>query len=936
MDTQDPIADPFTEAEPKPAGGRTLYLVDGSGYIFRAFHALPPLPRADGVQINAVLGFTNMLVKLLQDISADRLAVIFDAGRNSFRNEIYPEYKANRGETPPELIPQFPLVREATRAFNVPAIELDQYEADDLIASYAKAAAAQGDRVVIVSSDKDLMQLVSEQVTMLDPIKNRPIGPAEVFEKFGVSPDKVVDVQALCGDPTDNVPGVRGIGVKTAAELITTYGSLDALLARAGEIKQPKRRESLIEGEKAARLSRELVTLKDDIALPVAIDDLAKHKYEPETVRAFLTSQGFRTLLGRLENDFKTKAAQAAESAAEPGSAPRVTAVAMKPRAYALVQDLAGFDGWLARASGAGILALSCQIEADELVGVALALDEGEACYVPLAHVAAPSAELDLAGTARPPQIPIGAALDRLRPLLADPALLKIGHDIKRDMHVLHRHGLAVTPVDDTGLISFVLEGGLHGHDLDELTSLHFGHEMKRLKDVTGSGKARLARAQLPPADMLDYAAEQADMALRLHRCLKPRLASDHMVTVYERIERPLIGIVAEMERAGIKVDRAGLKRLSSDFSQKLAGLEDEIYKLAGHEFNIGSPKQLGQVLFEEQKLPGMRRTKTGDYSTDSGVLEPLVEEGHALPARVLDWRQIAKLKSTYADALVEQINPDTGRVHTSFSLTGAATGRLSSTDPNLQNIPVRTEEGRKIRGTFIAEEGTRLLSVDYSQIELRLLAEMAEMEVLKEAFRAGIDIHALTASQVFGVPLESMDRETRRKAKAINFGIIYGISPFGLANNIGTDQATAKSFIAAYFERYPGIRAYMDKQRDYARQHGFVKTLFGRKVHIQGIADRNPARRGFAERQAINAPLQGSAADIVKRAMRRIPAALSEAGLTGRMLLQVHDELLFEVPEPELAATSALVIRLMQGAAGLSLPLVAEAGVGASWAEAH
>jgi DNA polymerase-1 len=935
MDTQDPILDPFSEAEPKPAGGRTLYLIDGSGYIFRAFHALPPLPRADGVQINAVLGFTNMLVKLLQDVGADRLAVIFDAGRTNFRNDLYPEYKANRGETPPELIPQFPLVREATRAFNVPAIELDQYEADDLIASYAKAAAAQGDRVIIVSSDKDLMQLVSENVTMLDPIKNRPIGPAEVFEKFGVSPDKVVDVQALCGDSTDNVPGVRGIGVKTAAELITTYGSLDALLERAHEIKQPKRRESLIAGADAARLSRELVKLKDDIALPVAIDDLAKHKYDSETVRAFLTSQGFRTLLGRLENDFKTKAAQAAE-AAEPGPAPRVTAVAMKPRAYALVQDLAALDSWLAAANAAGVLALACQMADEEIVGVALAVGEGEACYIPLGHAAAASVELDLAGTAAPPQIPIAAALGRLRPLLADPALLKIGHDIKRDMHALHRHGIAIAPVDDTSLISFVLEGGLHGHDLDELTSLHFGHEMKRLKDIAGSGKARLGLAQLPPAEILDYAAEQADMALRLHRCLKPRLAQDHMVTVYERIERPLIGIVAEMERAGIKVDRAGLNRLSADFTQKLAGLEHEIHRLAGHEFNIGSPKQLGQVLFEEQNLPGMRRTKTGDYSTDSGVLEPLAEEGYELPARVLDWRQIAKLKSTYADSLVLQINPDTGRVHTSFALTGAATGRLSSTDPNLQNIPVRTEEGRKIRATFIAEEGTKLLSVDYSQIELRLLAEMAEMEVLKEAFRAGIDIHALTASQVFGVPLESMDRETRRKAKAINFGIIYGISPFGLANNIGTDQATAKSFIAAYFERYPGIRAYMDKQREFARQHGFVKTLFGRKVHIQGIADRNPARRGFAERQAINAPLQGSAADIIKRAMRRIPGALGAAGLTGRMLLQVHDELLFEVPEAELAATSALVIAVMQGAASLSLPLVAEAGIGASWAEAH
>ena len=937
MDQVDSVPDSARRPSATARGARHLFLVDGSGYIFRAFHALPPMTRGDGTPVNAVFGFTNMLIKLLEDTKADRLAVIFDASEHTFRNELYADYKAHRPEAPPELVPQFSLIREAVRAFNVPCIELKGYEADDLIASYAKAAVAAGDDVTIVSSDKDLMQLVNDHVLMLDPIKNRRIGVDEVKERFGVGPDKVVHVQALCGDPTDNVPGVRGIGVKTAAELINQYGDLDGLYAHVGEIKQPKRRETLQENEKNARLSLELVTLKDDVALPLPIDALVKHVPDVETLRAFFQAQEFRKLIERLDGGLIVRGAEAGAAAPAPAAAATENVVEASPVRYALVQDAAALDGWIARARDQGFVGLAAVAGGTRLeptlVGLALALGDGDACYLPLGHVAPGAAPgLDLAGGAAPKQLKAAAALERLAPLFADPAVLKIGHDVKRVLRALP--DAAVTPFDDVMLLSYALEGGLHGHDLDELAQLHLGHAMVELKGLVGSGKSQIDVAAVPLEAALGYAAQLADDALRLHKRLKPMLVGARVTALYETIERPLVPIIAVMEQRGVKVDRAALKRLSGEFAQRIAGLESEIFKLAGHSFNIGSPKQLGVVLFEEQKLPGGRRSKNGDWSTHSDILDPLSEE-HDLPARVLDWRQTSKLKSTYTDALVEEIDR-AGRVHTTYSLAVASTGRLSSNDPNLQNIPVRTDEGRLIRSAFVAEKGCKLLSVDYSQIELRLLAEIADIALLKEAFRGGVDIHALTASQVFDVPLADLDKQTRNKAKAINFGIVYGISAFGLAKYLDCTQGEAQDYIRAYFEKYPGVRVYMDECKAFARRHGFVRTLFGRKCHVPGINEKNPAKRGFAERQSINAPIQGSAADIIKRAMVRVPDALTAVKLDAKMLLQVHDELLFEVPDNQVEDTAEVVRRVMENAVALSVPLVAEAGSGATWAEAH
>ena len=931
-----PDADAMTEPQ-KP---KHVYLIDGSGYIFRAFHALPPLSRADGTPVNAVLGFTNMLLKLVADSDADHIAVIFDTARETFRNRIYPAYKAHRPETPPELVPQFALIREATRACNVAAVELPDYEADDLIATYARLATAAGATVTILSSDKDLMQLVNDRVAMLDPIKNRPIGPAEVAEKFGVGPDKVVDVQALAGDSSDNVPGVPGIGVKTAAELIRTYGDLDTLLARAAEIKQPKRREALLANADQARISRELVRLRDDAPVTTSLDSFARREPDVEKLLAFLRENGFRSVIARVESQLvRPRAAPAAPRAAQPQAA-----------AYELVQDLGQLERWIGRAKAAGAVAFDTETTSldpmkAELVGFSLAVEPGRACYVPLAHKAPggpPPAGLDF-GENRAPvpqQIPFDAALARLKPLLEDPGVLKIGQNLKYDMAVAARYGLAIAPYDDTMLLSYVLEGGAHGHGMDELASLHLGHTTIKYGDVAGSGKAQVTFDYVPLDKACDYAAEDAEVTLRLHRHLRPRLLRERLVAVYETMDRPLIPVVMAMERAGVKVDRDELRRLSADFARRLGELEIAIHRLAGREFNIGSPKQLGEVLFDEMGLAGGIKGKTGAYATGADRLEELAAQGHDLPARVLDWRQLAKLKSTYADALVTQIDPNTGRVHTSFALAATTTGRLSSTDPNLQNIPIRTEEGRKIRRAFIAETGMKLLSVDYSQIELRLAAHMADVGPLKAAFRDGADIHALTAAQVFGVSVEGMDPMVRRRAKAINFGIIYGISPFGLAQQLGIEQGEAKAYIDAYFARYPGIRDYMERTKAAARQAGYVTTLFGRRCYVPGINDKNPARRSFMERAAINAPLQGTAADIVKRAMIRVPPALETAGLSARMLLQVHDELLFEAPADEAAETAAVVRAVMEAAAlpavELAVPLVADSGIADNWADAH
>jgi DNA polymerase-1 len=925
-----------------------LFLIDGSGYIFRAFHALPPLSREDGTPINAVLGFTNMIYKLMNETDADAIAVVFDAGRSSFRNDLYGDYKAHRPEAPPELVPQFAMIRDATRAFNLPSIELAGFEADDIIATYARQAAAAGAEVTIVSSDKDLMQLIGERIGMLDPIKNRRIGAPEVMEKFGVTPDKMIEVQALIGDPTDNVPGVHGIGVKTAAELINAYGDLETLLAHAGEIRQPKRREALIENAKLARLSRELVRLRDDVPVPEPLEALKLRPYDPQPLIAFCRANQFRALLARLEGRAAGEPAPVRSTAPAARPAPPPVSPQAALQQYTMIVEPGALDAWCAEAVAAGSFALQA-VASDsdanraDLVGLALALAPGRVAYVPLGH-RAPAAQGDLMAAAAPAeaprQIPLEAALAALKPLLEDEAVLKIGFDSKRDMVLLERFGVRLGPIDDAMLLSYVLEGGAHGHGLDELAELHLARTPLKLAVVAGSGRARLPLAELAPAAILDYACQQADIALRLHLLLRPRLVQERLVTVYETIERPLVAPVAEMEYAGISVDREELKRLSRDFAERIGQFELQIYKLAGREFNIGSPKQLGEVLFDEMSLGAGRKGKTGAYATGAEVLEELAAQGHDLPARVLDWRQLSKLKSTYTDALVEEINPRTGRVHTCFALAVASTGRLSSNDPNLQNIPIRTEEGRKIRRAFVASKGHKLLSVDYSQIELRLAADMAGIEPLRQAFAEGVDIHALTASQVFGLPVAGMDPMVRRRAKAINFGIIYGISPFGLAAQLSIPQAEAKAYIEAYFARYPGIRDYMERTKLVARKQGYVTTLFGRRCHVPGINDKNPARRSFMERASINAPLQGTAADIIKRAMIRIPPALAAARLTGRMLLQVHDELLFEVPEAEVEATATLVRRVMEGAAGpaveLAVPLVAESGIGDNWAAAH
>ena len=896
------------------------------------------MTRGDGTPVNAVYGFTTMLMKLLADTDADRICVVFDKARKTFRSDIYPDYKAHRPPPPDELIPQFELVREATRALNVAQIDMDGFEADDLIATYTRLARENGARVTIVSSDKDLMQLVGDGVEMFDAMKNRVIGPKEVEEKFGVGPDKVVDVQALAGDSSDNVPGVQGIGVKTAAQLIHEYGDLDTLLERAGEIKQPKRRQRLIEEADNARVSRDLVRLRDDAPVETTLDTFAKQEPDPDTLLGFLREQAFKSLLAKVEGQLGT--ASSAEATAP--------VAGLGKAEYLLVTEPAELARWVAEAHDAGVVAVDTETTSldamrAELVGFSLCITPERACYVPLAHKqGAAQGGFDFGdghgggGTGLVPgQMPEKEGLQLLRELLADDSVLKVGHNIKYDIQVLAKYDIPVHPVDDTMVLSYVLEGGLHGHGMDELARLHFDHESIKYKDLVGTGKNQVTFDFVPLEAARDYAAEDALVTLQLHRLLKPRLLAERMVTVYETLERPLIPILESMERAGIKVDAGALKTLSDDFARRLADLEGEIHKLAGRDFNVGSPKQLGEILFDEMGLEGGKKGKTGAYSTGAGVLEDLAAQGHDLPARVLDWRQLAKLKSTYTDALIGQVNPDTGRVHTSFAMTATSTGRLASSDPNLQNIPVRTEEGRKIRRAFVPEPGFTLLSADYSQIELRLLAHVADIEALKDAFHAGLDIHAMTASEVFGVPVEGMDPAVRRRAKAINFGIIYGISAFGLANQLGIGRGEAAGYIDAYFERFPGIRAYMDRTKEEAKQ-GFVTTLFGRKCHVKGILDKNPQARGFAERAAINAPIQGGAADIIKRAMARLPAALSEAGLSARMLLQVHDELVFEVLEGETDETAALVRGVMEGAASLQVPLVVDVGTGTNWDEAH
>ncbi len=918
-----------------------LYLVDGSAYIFRAYHALPPLTRkTDGLPIGAVSGFCNMLSKLVDDVrddgEVDYFAVIFDAARKTFRNDIYPEYKAHRPPAPEDLVPQFPLVKRASEAFNLATIEMPGFEADDVIATYARQAREAGMQVTIVSSDKDLMQLVGGGVFMLDPMKQRQIGPDEVHEKFGVGPDRVIDVQALCGDATDNVPGVPGIGVKTAALLINEYGDLDGVLARAEEIKQPKRRQNLIEHADLARVSRELVTLKDDVPVEQSLDTLGLREPEAEVLLGFMAEMGLERLAGRIAQRLGGEIPAAEAAAAEDTAAAE--------RDYQCIQKLDELAAWIEKARDAGIVAVDTETTSldamtADLVGVSLSVTPGQACYIPLGHKGpVPDGELDLGGAAdtAPEQIPLDQALELLRPLLAEPAVLKVGQNLKYDMLVLRRYDVEVTPFDDTMLLSYVTEGGMHGHGMDELSKLHLDIAPIPFKEVAGSGKSQITFDQVPLEKAVEYAAEDADLTLRLHQYLKPQLLQARKNTVYETLERPLVPVLVDMERAGILVDRAELARLSADFAGRIVTLEEQIHELAGEAFNVNSPKQLGEILFDKMSIPGGKKTKTGAYGTGADVLEGLAAQGHDLPVRVLEYRQLAKLKSTYTDALQNQINATTGRVHTSYAMAATSTGRLASTDPNLQNIPVRTEEGRRIRKAFIAAPGHKLLSADYSQIELRILAHIADITALRQAFHDGLDIHAMTAAQVFDLPIEDMDPMIRRRAKAINFGIIYGISAFGLANNLGIARGEAQDYINAYFERYPGIRAYMEKTKESCRELGYVETIHGRRVHMPGINDKNGARRGFHERAAINAPIQGSAADVIRRAMVAMPGALRAAKLNATMLLQVHDELIFEVPEAEVEDTVAVARRVMEGAAHLSVPLVVDAGIGDSWDEAH
>ncbi|MCM8737292.1 DNA polymerase I [Azospirillum sp. A1-3] len=961
-----------TEAKTTPGGttsggdGSGLYLVDGSGFIFRAFHALPMLTRPDGTPVNAVLGFSNMLLKLLADAKAEAVAVVFDSKRLNFRNEFYPDYKAHRPEPPEELKPQFALIREATEAFCLPCLELEGFEADDLIATYARLAQEAGRQVTIVSSDKDLMQLVRPGVGMFDPMKNKSIGPDEVFEKFGVPPEKVVDVQALAGDSVDNVPGVPGIGVKTAAQLITEYGDLEALLANAEKIKQPARRQKLIEFADLARVSRRLVLLDDQVPPPKPLDELRVREPDHQKLIDFLRAQGFRSIVSRVEMEMQ-KDGRIADGAAgglpSPGSVPapavKSPAPAESPAAedrparktvlhvpevrYELVQDADALRRWVERARETGVLAVDTETDSltpatATLVGVSLSTEPGIACYIPLAHGASTAAagQLDFDAPPPPKQIPTDEAMAILKDVLEDPSVLKIGHNFKFDHQLFARNGIKVSPVDDSMLISYVLEGGSHGHGMDELAELHLAYTPIPFKEVCGTGKNQITFDRVPLDKALAYAAEDADITLRLWTLLKPRLVDDRMVTVYETLDRPLVPVVADMERAGVRIDKKALSDLSQSLSVRLAEIEKDVHALAGQTFNIGSPKQLGEILFDTLKLGTGKKGKTGAYSTDSSVLEELAEQGHTIAQRVLDWRQLAKLKSTYTDALQEKISPVTGRVHTAFALAATNTGRLSSTDPNLQNIPVRTEEGKKIRRAFVAAPGHKLLSVDYSQIELRLVAEMANIQALKDAFRDGLDIHAATAAQVFGIPLEQMTPDIRRKAKAINFGIIYGISGFGLGRQLGIAPGEANAFIKTYLERFHELKVWMEATKAFARQHGYVVTLFGRRCYMPGIQEKNAARRAFAERQAINAPIQGTAADIMKRAMNRMPGALAAAGSNARMLLQVHDELLFEVPEAEVEDAARIVREVMEGAAHLGVPLVAEAGIGDNWEEAH
>lgn len=926
--------------------GHHLHLIDGSAFIFRAYHALPPLTRkSDGLPVGAVAGFCNMLQRYVEGNNGPdaptHVAVIFDHSGKSFRNQMYDKYKANRPPTPEDLVPQFPLTRDATRAFNISCKEVEGFEADDIIATLATQARNAGGSCTIISSDKDMMQLVGGGVFMLDAMKNKLIDREGVVEKFGVYPERVVDVQALAGDSADNVPGAPGIGIKTAALLVNEFNTLEELLDRANEIKQPKRRESLLDNRAQIELSKRLVQLDCDMDLDFTLDDLEVMDPVPKDLLSFLAKMEFRTLTKRLAEQMGAEAPliESSVEAEQKNLSPKAPPIDAEK--YETICDASALQKWIDSVYSRGYVAIDTEttglndMRAD-LVGISLCIEAGSAAYLPLRHRDGEVDDLFATDRLIEGQMDLADALGMLKPMLEDPAIMKIGQNMKYDAKILARVGIKINPIDDTMLISYAQNGGLHNHGMNFLSERYLDHVPIPIKTLLGTGKSAITFDSVPIDEATRYAAEDADITLRLWQNLKPKLHLKKVTTVYETLERPLVPILVEMEMNGIKVDRDSLSRMSNGFAQKMAALEFEIHELAGRSFNLGSPKQLGEILFDEMSMPGGKKGKTGAYATGVDVLEELAME-HVLPGRVLDWRQLSKLKSTYTDALQEHIHPETGRVHTSYSIAGTSTGRLASTDPNLQNIPIRSEDGRKIREAFVADTGNSLVALDYSQIELRILAHIADIGTLKQAFADGIDIHSLTASQMFDVPLAEMTPEIRRKAKAINFGVIYGISGFGLARNLRIPRAEAQAFIDTYFKRFPEIRTYMDDTVMFAKENGYVKTLFGRKIHTPEIGAKGP-HAGFAKRAAINAPIQGTAADVIRRAMIRMPDAIS--GIPAKMLLQVHDELLFEVENSAVDQLKLVAKEVMEQASlptiKLDVPLIVDAGVGQNWAEAH
>ncbi len=913
-----------------------FYLIDGSGYIFRAYYALPPLTRkSDGLPTGAVSGFCSMLFKLLEDSKSNQnlqkpthFAVIFDSARKTFRNDIYSDYKANRSEAPDDLAPQFEYIRKSVLAFNLPSVELMNYEADDLIATYVDEILTIGAKVTIVSSDKDLMQLYKKNVRIFDPMKNKFILEEDIFNKFGVDASKVIDVQALAGDSSDNVPGVPGIGVKTAAELINKYGTLEKLLKSADEIKQNKRRETLIENKDKALISKQLVTLMHDAPVNQKLEDFRLKEIDKDKLYKFLREMEFNRLLS-----------SAISAYGEPNFLSSKTEVQDKQKEitkknYSLISEIDELDDWIKEAEEVGELAIDTETTSVDphqasLVGISLSSKVGKACYIPVGHKSKKNLDKK-------------SVISKLKPLLEDPSIKKIGQNIKFDFIILYREGISISPMEDTMLMSYVLDAGKNRHNMDTLSELHLGHKTTTFKELVGSGKKEINFSDVELDKAKDYAAEDADITFRLYKKFIKNLKSEKMINIYEIFEKPMIEILAFMEMKGIKIDSNFLKSLSLKFEKKIEKLEKEIFKIAQKEFNIGSPKQLGDIIYNDLKIAGLKKTRKGGFATNASVLEDLAFKGHKFPQLVLDWRQVSKLKNTYSDALPEHVNPTTKRVHTSFLLAATTTGRLASSDPNLQNIPIKSEDGKDIRKAFIAEKNHTLISADYNQIEMRILADLAGVKELKKAFKNNEDIHSLTASQIFNIEIKKVDQDQRRKAKAINFGIIYGISQYGLAKQINVSNYEAEEFLNAYFAKFPEIKIYMDDTIKFCRKSGYVNNIFGRRSHFNAINDKNFNVRNFQERAAINAPIQGSASEIMRLAMIRLQKNLSEnKKLKSKMLLQIHDELIFEVPKDEVTEMTKIIKKEMTSVSesehhSFSTPLTVDINIGDNWGALH